>query len=67
MADRDDDLTFAGTENLDVLARITDDRHREAIDRGIDLGLEAADSIQDRTIPTFSRGFQPAFAGIKTF
>jgi agmatinase len=67
MADRDEEPTFVGTTNLDKLAEIPDDRHREAIERGIDLGLEAADSVQDRTISTFSRGYQPAFAGISTF
>lgn len=67
MTERDDDLTFIGTENLRRLSEIPDDRHREAIERGIDLGLEAAESVQDRTISTFSRGYQPAFAGIKTF
>jgi agmatinase len=30
-------------------------------------GLEGADSIEDRTIPTFSRGELPHFAGINTF
>jgi arginase family enzyme len=58
---------FEGTENLERLAAIPDDRHREAIERGIELGLEAAESVQDRTISTFSRGYQPAFAGINTF
>ncbi|MGH2725808.1 MAG: agmatinase family protein, partial [Actinomycetota bacterium] len=35
--------------------------------RGLELGLEAADSIVDRTIPTFSRGELPHYAGINTF
>jgi len=30
-------------------------------------GLEGADSIEDRSIPTFSRGELPHFAGINTF
>jgi arginase family enzyme len=67
MADRDEELTFVGTTNLDRLAELPDDRHREVIERGLDLGLPAADSVQDRTISTFSRGYQPAFAGINTF
>jgi agmatinase len=37
------------------------------IARGLELGLTAADSIVDRTIPTFSRGELPHFAGITTF
>ena len=35
--------------------------------RGLELGLQGADSIVDRTIPTFSRGELPHFAGINTF
>ena len=35
--------------------------------RNIELGLEAAPSIGDRTISTFSRGELPHFAGINTF
>jgi agmatinase len=33
----------------------------------LELGLEAAPSVNDRTISTFARGQQPAFAGINTF
>jgi agmatinase len=44
-----------------------DHKQREEAERGIDLGLEAAPSVQDRTISTFARGQQPAFAGINTF
>lgn len=40
---------------------------REAVERGLELGLEAAPSVNDRTISTFARGGQPAFAGINTF
>lgn len=35
--------------------------------RGLELGLPGAGSIVDRTIPTFSRGELPHFAGINTF
>ena len=35
--------------------------------RGLELGLRGADSIVDKTIPTFSRGELPHFAGINTF
>ena len=35
--------------------------------RGLKFGLPGADSIRDRTIPTFSRGELPHFAGINTF
>jgi agmatinase len=56
-----------GMRVLKRLADITDKRQREQAERGIDLGLEAASSVQDRTISTFARGSQPAFAGINTF
>lgn len=39
----------------------------EEIARGLKLGLQGADSIKDKRIPTFSRGELPHFAGINTF
>lgn len=33
----------------------------------LDMGLPGAESIQDRSIPTFARGEKPHFAGINTF
>jgi agmatinase len=56
-----------GIEVQRRLKDIPDTKAREAVERGIDLGLEAAPSVKDRTISTFSRGQQPAFAGINTF
>jgi agmatinase len=49
------------------LADISDKKQREAVERGLEYGLEAAPSVNDRTISTFARGGQPAFAGINTF
>ncbi len=40
---------------------------QQEVDQGLRYGLEAADSIKDRTISTFSRGELPHFAGINTF
>ncbi|NEP60056.1 MAG: agmatinase family protein [Symploca sp. SIO2G7] len=40
---------------------------QQEVDQGLEYGLEAADSIRDRTIPTFSRGELPHYAGINTF
>ena len=59
--------SLRGMQALKRLADIKDRREREQLERGIDLGLEAAASVNDRTISTFSRGQQPAFAGINTF
>jgi agmatinase len=61
------DGRFQGTRNIRRLADIPDRKQREAIERGLELGLEASPSVQDRTISTFARGHQPAFAGINTF
>ena len=44
-------------------ARLPERRYREEIERGLSHGLEAADSITDRTLPTFARGEIPHFAG----
>ncbi len=56
-----------GTRNLKRLKRISQKKQDEEIARCLELGLEAAESINDRTISLFSRGHQPAFAGINTF
>ena len=58
---------FRGNRNLERLSRISQTKQEEEIARGLELGLEAAPSIKDRTISLFSRGHQPAFAGINTF
>lgn len=48
-------------------AGIPDQRWKEEQARSLKLGLSAAQSIEDRTIPTFARGELPHFAGINTF
>lgn len=40
---------------------------QQEVSRGLELGLDAAESIRDRTISTFSRGELPHYAGINTF
>ncbi|MBE3553523.1 MAG: agmatinase family protein, partial [Thermicanus sp.] len=42
-------------------------KREEMIKRSLEYGLEAAESIEDRTISLFSRGELPHFAGINTF
>ena len=42
-------------------------KRHELVERGLDLGLEAAPSINDRNISLFSRGLDPMFARINTF
>ncbi|MEL7315284.1 MAG: arginase family protein, partial [Cyanobacteria bacterium J06559_3] len=40
---------------------------QQEVSQGLEYGLEAAASIRDRSISTFSRGELPHFAGINTF
>lgn len=40
---------------------------QQEVSQGLDYGLEAANSIRDRSISTFSRGELPHYAGINTF
>lgn len=48
-------------------ADLPDTRWKQEQARSLKLGLSGADSIQDRSIPTFARGELPHFAGINTF
>lgn len=59
--------SLRGMKVLKRLADITDKKQREEAERSLDLGMAASPSVQDRTISLFSRGQQPAFAGINTF
>lgn len=56
-----------GAKSMETLSRISQTKQDEDVRRGLELGLEAADSVIDRNISLFSRGHQPAFAGINTF
>ncbi len=58
---------FRGNRNLNHLSRIPQTKQEEEVRRSLEYGLEAAGSVIDRTISCFSRGHQPAFAGINTF
>jgi agmatinase len=55
------------TQMMNRLKDIGDERLQELGRRALELGLEAAESVEDRRISTFVRGGQPAFAGINTF
>ena len=58
---------FEGNRNLKTLKRLSQTKQQREIERGLELGLQAAESINDRTISLFSRAHLPAFAGINTF
>jgi agmatinase len=59
----DDRVDREGHEAQQAEARLPDRRWREEVERGLAYGLEAADSITDRSLPTFARGEIPHFAG----
>jgi agmatinase len=52
---------------LELEARLPQTGWQQEVSKGLEYGLEAAESIRDRTIPTFSRGELPHYAGINTF
>jgi agmatinase len=56
-----------GNRNIKRMQRISTKKQDEEIARTLELGLQGAPSIKDRSISLFSRGHQPAFAGINTF
>ncbi len=51
---------------VEAEAALPTTKWEQEIARGLELGLQGADSIIDRRIPTFSRGELPHFAGINT-
>ena len=70
--DGDDDLRRVRSRLSGMRARrrlkdVPEVKRHELVERGLDLGLEAAPSINDRNISLFSRGLDPQFAGINTF
>ena len=60
-----DDLQ--GWKSLEAEKAIPKDRLKEEKSWALKMGLTGAESIEDRSIPTFSRGELPHFAGINTF
>jgi agmatinase len=56
-----------GAEALEKEARLPLTGWQQEVEQGHRYGLEAAESIVDRRISTFSRGELPHYAGINTF
>ncbi|MBC1261226.1 agmatinase [Synechococcus sp. BSF8S] len=56
-----------GSEALEKEGRLPLTGWQQEVDQGLRYGLEAAESIVDRRISTFSRGELPHYAGINTF
>lgn len=61
------DDRFQGNKNLSRLTKSPTPRQDAEAKQSLEHGLEAAESIEDRSISCFMRGAQPAFAGINTF
>ncbi len=62
-----DKLKTQGWQALDAEGRLSSDGWRREQQWALDMGLPGADSLEDRSIPTFARGELPHFAGINTF
>lgn len=56
-----------GWQALQAESELSEDGWNRELQRTLELGLPGADSIEDKTIPTFARGELPHFAGINTF
>ena len=56
-----------GWKALEAEERLSEDGWRKEQQWALDMGLPGADSITDKSIPTFARGELPHFAGINTF
>ncbi len=71
-ADRDDELAriragLSGMRARRRLHEVPSRKRRELVERSLDLGLQAAPSINDWDISLFSRSLDPMFAGVNTF
>lgn len=62
-----DKMKLDGWKAMHKEEKLSSSKWEEEKARALELGLQGADSIEDRSIPTFSRGELPHFAGINTF
>jgi agmatinase len=62
-----DKSQLAGWRMMHKEAELPHDKWEEEERRCLEQGMQGADSIEDRSIPTFARGELPHFAGINTF
>ena len=73
MSEMSEQSTFQPPHVTEAEQALEKERHlpltgwQQEVSQGLTYGLEAADSIRDRSIPTFSRGELPHYAGINTF
>jgi agmatinase len=62
-----DRLGTQGWKAAEAEGRLSEAGWRKEQQWALDMGLPGAESLTDKTIPTFSRGELPHFAGINTF
>ena len=60
-------MATQGWKALDAEGKLSEAGWRKEQQWALDMGLPGADSLTDKSIPTFSRGELPHFAGINTF
>ena len=60
-------LETQGWKAMDAEGRLSSEGWNREMKWALDMGLPGAESLEDRSIPTFSRGEKPHFAGINTF
>lgn len=60
-------LETQGWKALEAEKKLSSDKYSKEMQWALDMGLPGAESLEDRSIPTFSRGEKPHFAGINTF
>ena len=60
-------LETQGWKALDAEGKLSSEGWNREAKWALDMGLPGAESLTDRTIPTFARGELPHFAGINTF
>jgi agmatinase len=60
-------LETQGWKALDAEGKLSREGWNREAKWALDMGLPGAESLTDRTIPTFARGELPHFAGINTF
>jgi agmatinase len=62
-----DKMATQGWKALEAEGRLSAEGWRKEQQWALDMGLPGAESLTDKTIPTFARGELPHFAGINTF
>ncbi len=60
-------LETQGWKAIDKEGRLSSEGWDREMKWALEMGLPGADCLEDRSIPTFSRGEKPHFAGINTF